>query len=241
MSSRDSISVSRSGVRLGACRSGEFTVLLPTCNPVSEELSPKAWAKRRDEASLDVADCLARVREQDEDAARLLMDHLYPLVLKVVRAHLPRRVSEEDLVQTVFMKVFSKLDQYLGQVPVEHWVSRIAVNTCFNELKAERVRPEWRWADLTEDEQRVVESITSHEMRKDEVGKLAARDLLDRLMAALSPPDRLVIRLLHLEERSVEEIRKMTGWSVPLVKVRAFRARKKLKKLFDQLTKEEQR
>ena len=188
-----------------------------------------------------MADCLALVRERDEEAARVLMDHLYPLVIKVVRAHLPRRASEEDLVQTVFMKVFSKLDQYSGQVPVEHWVSRIAVNTCFNELKAERVRPEWRWADLTEDEQRVVETIASHETETDEVGKLAARDLLNRLMAALSPPDRLVIRLLHLEERSIEEIRKMTGWSVPLVKVRAFRARKKLQKLLIQLTKEEQR
>jgi RNA polymerase sigma-70 factor (ECF subfamily) len=208
---------------------------------VSEELSPKAWANNRDELGLDMAECLSRVRERDEDAARLLMDRLYPLVLKVVRAHLPRRATEEDLVQTIFMKVFSKLDQYSGQVPVEHWVSRIAVNTCFNELKAERVRPEWRWADLSEDEQRVVETIASHETDRDDVGRLAARDLLNRLMAALSPPDRLVIRLLHLEERSVEEIRQITGWSVPLVKVRAFRARKKLQKLLDQLTKEEHR
>jgi len=73
---------------------------------------------------------------------------LYPLVLKLVRAHLPRRAAEEDLVQTVFMKVFAKLDDYAGAVPLEHWVSRIAVNTCINQLRAERcdrrcVGPTW--------------------------------------------------------------------------------------------------
>jgi RNA polymerase sigma-70 factor (ECF subfamily) len=57
------------------------------------------------------------------------------------------------LVQTVFMKVFANLDQYQGRVPVEHWVSRIAVNTCPNALKAEKARPELRWSDLSDEMQ----------------------------------------------------------------------------------------
>ena len=142
-------------------------------------------------------------------------------------------------MQTVFMKVFAKLDQYAGQGPLEHWVSRIAVNTCFNELKAERVRPELRWADLHEEEQHVIEALAATESGVDEIDKLAARDLLEKLMSVLSPADRLVVQLLLLEDRSVDEIRKMTGWSVPVVKVRAFRARKKLQKYLEQLSKEE--
>jgi len=59
---------------------------------------------------------------------------------------------------------------------------------------------------------------------------LAARDLLEKLLGSLSPQDRLVVQLLHLEERSVAEIRRLTGWSEPMIKVRAFRARKKLQK-----------
>jgi RNA polymerase sigma-70 factor (ECF subfamily) len=192
-----------------------------------------------DEVAFDMAGCVQRVRQRDEAAARELMERLHPLVLKVVRAHLPRRTAEEDLVQTVFMKVFAKLDQYAGQVPLEHWVSRIAVNTCFNELKAERVRPELRWADLHEEDQHVIEALAATESGVDEIDKLAARDLLEKLMSALSPADRLVVQLLHLEDRSVDEIRKMTGWSVPVVKVRAFRARKKLQKYLEQLAKEE--
>ena len=101
------------------------------------------------EQSLDVPACVALVREGDEGAARALLDHLYPLVISVVRGHLPRRASEEDLAQTIFVKVFAKLDQFSGTVPLEHWVSRIAVNTCLNALQAEKIRPELRWADLS--------------------------------------------------------------------------------------------
>src|SRR5512137_1207494 len=101
-----------------------------------------------EEVALDVPACIERVRQRDEEAARQLLRHLYPLVIKLVRAHLPRRTSEEDLAQTVFMKIFANLDQYSGSVPLEHWVSRISINTCLNQLRLERVRPELRWSDL---------------------------------------------------------------------------------------------
>ena len=190
---------------------------------------------RMDEVAFDMAACLAGVRARDEDAARAFMDRLYPLVLKIVRAHRPRRTAEEDLVQTVFMKVFANIESYSGKAPVEHWISRIAVNTCFNELKAERIRPEWRWADLSEEEQHVVETLASHESETSGDSNFVAKDLLEKLLAALKPSDRLLIQLLHLEERSVAEIRQLTGWSVPVIKVRAFRARRKLQKYLEQL------
>src|SRR5215467_13772596 len=111
------------------------------------------------ETGFDMPACLERVRARDEEAARLLFHHLYPLVIKVVRAHLPRRTSEEDLVQTVFMKVFANLSQYSGTVPLEHWVSRIAINTCLNHIKAEKVRPELRRADLSEEQNQVLDAV----------------------------------------------------------------------------------
>ena len=190
------------------------------------------------EADLDVRDCLQRVRQGDEDAARALMAHLHPLVLKLVRAHLPRRSSEEDLVQTVFMKVFTKLDQYAGAVPVEHWVSRIAVNTCLNQIQRERVRPELRLADLTEEEEQVVQMLAATPSDLSDDSSLASRELVERLLERLPPEDRLVITLLHLESKSVEETSRLTGWSATLVKVRAFRARHKMRKHLETLLKE---
>src|SRR3954464_6140222 len=188
-----------------------------------------------DEAAFDMAACIQRGRQRDEQAASLFMERLYPLVLKLVRAHLPRRTSEEDLAQTIFMKIFANLGQYSGQVPVEHWVSRIAVNTCFNELKAERIRPEWRWSDFSEEEQHVLSSLASQQAEASNPRDVGSKDLLEKLLQTLNPQDRLVIQLLHLEERSVAEVRQMTGWSEPMVKVRAFRARKKLQKALKKL------
>src|SRR5476649_2488200 len=184
---------------------------------------------RMSQPGLDLAACVERVRQRDEDAARLLMQHLYPLVLKLVRAHLPKRSAEEDLVQMVFVKVFAKLEQFNGAVPLEHWVSRIAINTCINQIKAERVRPELRWADLGDEERFVVETLAATENELGASDALAAREIVEKLMARLEPVERVLVTLLHLEGRSGKEVAQMMGWSHLRVRVRDFRVRQKLK------------
>ena len=190
---------------------------------------------RMSEPGLDLAACVERVRQRDEDAARLLLEHLYPLVLKLVRAHLPKRSAEEDLVQMVFVKVFAKIDQFNGAVPLEHWVSRIAINTCINQIKAERVRPELRWADLGNEERFVVETLAATENELDATDAFAVREIVEKLMARLEPVERVLVTLLHLEGRSGKEVARMMNWSHLRVRVRAFRARQKLKQHFRRL------
>jgi RNA polymerase sigma-70 factor (ECF subfamily) len=153
----------------------------------------------------------------DDAAARELVRHLYPLVAKVVRSHRARRTAEEDLSQMIFIKVFHNLSKFSGQVPLEHWVSRIAVNTCLNQIAAEKVRPELRQADLSEDEAAVIEQLasTAEELNPDK--QLAARELVEHLLETLKPAERLVIDLLYLQGNSVEQVRQLTGWSAPLV------------------------
>ncbi len=183
---------------------------------------------------LDAGALVEAALRNDDEAARELVRRLYPLVAKLARAHRPRRTDEEDLCQMIFIKVFQKLSQFSGNVPLEHWVSRIAVNTCLNQIEAEKTRPELRYADLSEEEQAVVENLatSARELAPDE--RLASRQLVEHLLGLLKPVERLAIDLLYLQGRSVEEIRKITGWSVALIKVRAFRARQKMK---DQLAK----
>jgi RNA polymerase sigma-70 factor (ECF subfamily) len=190
---------------------------------------------------LDVPACLARTLRGDENAARELLSHLYPLVIAVVRGHLPRRTGEDDLAQMVFVKVFAKLEQFSGTVPLTHWVSRIAVNTCLNALQAEKIRPELRWADLSEDEEHVIQTLAATAEELEPSQSLASRDLVDKLLEHLNPNDRLLMNLMYLQGRSVEEIRQATGWNVSLIKVRAFRARLKLKKHLAKLMKEKSR
>jgi len=129
----------------------------------------------------------------------------------------------------IFIKVFQKLSQFSGKVPIEHWVSRIAVNTCLSQIEAEKVRPELRQADLSEEEQAVVENLatSSDELAPDR--QLASRQLVEHLLQLLKPVERLVIDLLYLQGRSVEEIHRITGLGAAAIKARAFRARQKMK------------
>jgi RNA polymerase sigma-70 factor (ECF subfamily) len=193
------------------------------------------------DSGFDTPACLERVRQGDDAAARQLFAHLRPLVFKVVRSHLPKRMSDEDLAQTVFMKVFANLEQYSGRAPFEHWVSRIAVNTCIKALRAEKVRPELRWADLSQDESQALDWLAASDEELQPDRSMASRDLAERLLEGLKPKDRLVITLMNLEGRTIEEVREITGWSVAVIKVRAFRARGKLRKALDKLMREERR
>ena len=192
-----------------------------------------------DEASLDLPECLRRVREQDPDAARQLVEHLYPQVMRIIATRLPRRESQEDLAQDIFLKMFTKLEQYKGDVPFEHWVSRIAVNHCLNALRAQNSRPEWRWADLSAEQAEALEAVmTSASDTPHPAQALGARELLEKLLATLSPSDAWLIRLLELEGLSIEQVRQRTGWSSTRIRVRAFRARRKLNRSFEHLRKQ---
>ena len=192
-----------------------------------------------DDQSFDLAGCLERVRQRDQTAARELVDHLYPLVIRIVRSHLPRRVAEEDLAQEVFMKMFTRLEQYKGEVPFTHWVSRISVTTCIDHLRAQKRRPEFRWADLSENEAEVLDAVMTNENDVEAGDAFAARELVGKLLDQLKPDDRMVIQLLDLEQKTIAEISALTGWNASLVKVRAFRARRKLQKLFEDLKRKE--
>jgi RNA polymerase sigma-70 factor (ECF subfamily) len=187
------------------------------------------------EQTFDLVGCLERVRQRDQVAARELVDHLYPLVIRIVRSHLPRRVAEEDLAQDIFLKMFTRLDQYQGAVPFTHWVSRIAVTTCIDQLRAQKRRPEFRWADLSEKEAEVLDDVLSDTHAETPGDGLAARELLHKLLDQLKPDDRMVLQLLDLEQKSIAEISQLTGWGQSMIKVRAFRARRKLQKLFQEL------
>lgn len=189
--------------------------------------------------SFDLVGCLERVRQRDQVAARQLVEHLYPLVSRIVRAHLPRRVAEEDLAQDIFLKMFTRLEQYQGNVPFPHWVSRIAVTTCIDQLRAQKRRPEFRWADLSENEAEVLDNVLTDERDVLPGDALAARELVHKLLGQLKPDDRLVIQLLDLDQKTIAEISALTGWNQTLVKVRAFRARRKLQKLFQELQSKE--
>jgi RNA polymerase sigma-70 factor (ECF subfamily) len=134
-------------------------------------------------------------------------------------------------MQEVFMKMFARLGQYQGDAPFAHWVARIALTTCLDQGRAQQRRPEWRWADLEEQETEFLDRVTDdpHARRPGELW--ATREFLEKLLGRLKPEDRRVIELYELEQRTILEICAETGWTFEFAKMRLFRARRKLCRL----------
>ncbi len=173
---------------------------------------------------------VVRARAGENDAAGELMRSLYPLVAKIVRGYRPQQAAEEDLCQMIFVKVFTRLEQFAGKVPLSHWVSRIAVNECHNQLAAEKRRPEMREADLKPEQVALLQNLPGEHGEISPSEKFGVRDLVEKLVASLPPVERLIIDMMYLQGRSVEETRSATGWSSAAIKVRAFRARQKMRR-----------
>jgi RNA polymerase sigma-70 factor (ECF subfamily) len=177
--------------------------------------------------------CVAAAQAGNPAAAERLVEHLYPLVQRIVHAHRPRRMGEDDLVQEVFMKMLSRLGDYRSMpgIPIDHWAARLAVRTCLDHLRAERRRPELRWSDLSERSQAWLEYLRADAAQPPAASAGETKEVVDALLDRLPAADRLVLTLLDLEGHPVAEIAKLTGWSASLVKVRAFRARHRLRAL----------
>ena len=159
----------------------------------------------------------------------ILVERHSPRVFAIARRYARRDSEVEDIVQEVWLKSFQKLATFRGDAPFEHWLARLSVRTCYDVLRAHQRNREWTFTELTEPEQDWLDRVVTN---PDDSGESAdaARQLVERILEDLSPPARLVITLLEIEEKSVREIAELTGWSVPLVKVRAFRARAEMKK-----------
>jgi RNA polymerase sigma factor (sigma-70 family) len=182
---------------------------------------------------------LRRARQGDDDSAAALVEMLHPTISGVVHRCGARREDACDLVQEALVKVFQHLDQLEGGGRRLHaWARRIALTTCLNRRRWWQARPELRVADLSDEQADLLERSANSSSVEDIEALLAARDLVAQMLERLDPRDRLIIELLELEECGLDEIRQLTGWSRVNARVRAFRARRKLRQILRQLLKE---
>jgi RNA polymerase sigma-70 factor (ECF subfamily) len=183
------------------------------------------------------AELIAAVLKGDAASFEPLIERYSPRVFATARRYARRDSEVEDIVQEVWLKAYQKLGSFRGEAPFEHWLMRLAVRTCYDFLRSHQRNREAAFSDLSEPEEDWLERfIHSPESARDDAA--AARQLVQRVLQHLTPPARLVITLLEIEDRSVKEISRLTGWSVPLVKVRAFRARAEMRKVLAKVAKE---
>jgi len=175
------------------------------------------------------AELIAAVLGGDAASFEPLVEKYSPRLFATARRYARRESEVEDIVQEIWLKAYGKLASFRGDAPFEHWLMRLAVRTCYDFLRAHQRNRESSFCDLSEPEDDWLDRFVADAGSADEHAQ-AAKQLIDRLLDQLSPPARLVITLLEIEDRPVKEIARLTGWSVTLVKVRAFRARAEMRK-----------
>jgi RNA polymerase sigma-70 factor, ECF subfamily len=183
------------------------------------------------------AELIAAVLAGDAASFEPLVQKYSPRVFATARRYARRESEVEDIAQEVWLKAFDKLKSFRGEAPFEHWLMRMTVRTCYDFLRGHQRNRESAFSELSEPEDDWLEWFA---VAPDSVSDSAdaARLLVERVLEKLSPEARLVITLLEIEDRSVKEIAELTGWSAPLVKVRAFRARGEMRKILSRMTKE---
>ena len=213
-------------------------------SPRRGESAARRHGRGRGQLTLEVeqptdAELARLAREGDEAAFAEIVRRHGPRVFRTASRFFRRREQVEDAAQEVFLKAFTQLDSYEGRGSFEGWLTRIATNTCLNMLRGQKRRsPELTAADLTEDEGAWLENkmagAAAERQRSEERGMVAA-DLAERVLETMSPDDRLVLTLMDGEEASVKEVAEATGWSESNVKVKAMRARRRMREAVEKL------
>jgi len=180
---------------------------------------------------------IARVLAGDGQAFEKLVERYKALVAGIVVRKVPRQEAPE-VAHQVFIKIFISLPSYRPEKPFSHWLSTLAVRTC-HDFWRERYRGrETTFSGLTP------ESGKGREFRSDAERGGEAPDsyeafetweLLDQALGQLSPADRMAVTLVHLEGCSLAEAAEALGWSQAMVKLRTFRARRRLRKIISGL------
>ncbi len=179
---------------------------------------------------------IAEVLEGHTASFEPLVVKYQPRVFALARRYARREDEVEDIVQTVFLKAYKKLSTYRGDAPFEHWLMRTATYTCYDFLRKHQRNREWTATDLSDEENDWLENVG--EESSAETDRAAAKSLVEKLLDGLKPDDRHIITLLELEDKSIKEIAEITGFSESNVKVKAHRAREKMRKLLATLAPE---
>lgn len=162
-----------------------------------------------------------------KDGAFIQLVNRYKRKVFAMSARFARdRDDLDDICQDIFIKVFENLGKFRSDAPFEHWLSRIAIRTCYDALRKRRRER----GNIPLD---TIHYQIAADAGEDLIAAEEARGILEKGMTQLKPAERLVITLLELEEKPVREIAELTGWSETNVKVRAFRARQKLKHILE--------
>lgn len=163
-------------------------------------------------------DLIVRAQQGDRSAQEAIVNQFASMVFRMISRFFRTREDVEDLAQDVFLKLFARIDQVRPDENFPGWLARVTVNTCYDELRKTRRRK--AAMEIYGPEVASERSVTTPEPETLGKARLA--------LQGLDPKLRIPLVLKEVEEMSVEEIARTMGLTQTNVKVRLFRARKKL-------------
>src|SRR5215813_1650563 len=177
----------------------------------------------------DDRELVRRSQREDKGAFEELIQRHQHRVFAVAGGILKRREDVEDIAQQVFVKAYFSLKRFDQRAAFSTWLYKITVNECWDMLRKKKVRPLVYEADLSEEQARqVVSSAEKDKDQPDVSERLEARQRVERLLDGLDERDRLMLILKEVEGFSIEEIAEVLDLNANTVKVRLFRARRKV-------------
>jgi RNA polymerase sigma-70 factor (ECF subfamily) len=166
-----------------------------------------------------------------EELIRRFERKVFGLIYQVVRS----ANEVEDIAQEVFTKLFFSLPQFRLEASFEAWLYRITVNQCCDYLRKRKRTPHVNESELSAEEAANFERVGSFsQSREMDISlRLEMRQTADNLLSALPPQERSLLVLKEVEELSIEELMAVFKASRSAIKVRLFRARRRLKSLYE--------
>ncbi len=177
----------------------------------------------------DDRELVRRAQGSDKVAFEELVRRHQHRVFAVAGGILRHREDVEDIAQQVFVKAYFSLKRFDQRAAFSTWLYKITVNECWDMLRKRKVRPLIYESDLSEDQARQFGAPDERKAREPDISeKLEARQRVERLLEGLDERDRTMLILKEVEGFAVEEIAQILDLNANTVKVRLFRARRRI-------------
>jgi RNA polymerase sigma-70 factor (ECF subfamily) len=187
------------------------------------------------------AELVEAALDGNREAFEKLVTRFQSLVFNIAYHYLGRREEVEDLAQEVFLRVFQTLDRYDIDRPLKHWIGKIAVNRCLDELRKRRIRRLYLASDLGDEDRRGMDQLIEASNQNRPLTELEAErclKLLNTSMDVLPEKDRMAFVLREMEGQGYSDVSAMLGISEIAARIRVSRARKRLQAELEKLVHE---
>ena len=179
--------------------------------------------------TMDDRELVSRAQSGDKEAFEELVRRHQHRVFAVAGGILRRREDVEDIAQQVFVKAYFSLKRFDQRAAFSTWLYKITVNECWDLLRKKKVRPLLYESDLSEEQALQFSASERLESGAQDVSdKLETQQQVERLLQGLDERDRMMLILKEVEGFAIEEIAEILDLNANTVKVRLFRARRRI-------------